>query len=757
MRHWWLLVLVLGLGTSTPAVAQHVLEGVVVDTAGAAVSEATVSLANSSIHTLTTASGRFHLTGLPAGPVDLLVRGIGYAPRRLEGVQIPSEGPIVVALFPPAVRALADLLVQADRTPDLSSDLDALVKQDQVSAQPFLGEDAFRTLTRVPGVQADELSARFRIRGAQYDEVLVRIDGLTLLEPFHLRDLSGTFSVVDGHWIERARVSAAGFGAQYGDATGGVVEFSTPEREDRPDRFFVSVSPTHARLSIRGQDHRWSWLASARRGIPDLVLGAAGQGDAFSPRYMDGMAKLTFTPSEGQEISAHLLAGGDRLRMTQDGGGVVSQASGVRGYGWMRWQAQWSPTLTSETVASVTRVVPRRVVDFLPKFPVGVIDRRAFHVFGLRQDARRRIGSASALTLGAEVQRASAQYDYAFRAPIAIQPDPGAPVEHADTGTTILPVEGTTLSAYLTPSTTIARRLELEAGLRFDRHDYADQSALSPRLRGRLQVNPQLSLIGTWGVYRQTQAIYQLDVAHGDRQWFTQSARQTTAGFAWEPTSGLELAVEGYHRAVRDPWPQRLNLELGFEVVPESDQDDILVSPTRSSARGVDLNLTGHAGERISWRAGYSLSSVADEIEGVWIPRPYDQRHAIALDASFIANRYWTIGGAWQWHSGWPSAAPDFDQYSVQGGRVIPSYHYQELGSERLPSYHRLDVRVRHRTTLGGGDFSVALDLLNVYNRRNIRGVSYDGYLKADRGIAIQRKPLTLVPFVPVLEIGWGF
>jgi len=50
---------------------------------------------------------------------------------------------------------------------------------------PSVGGDTFRALHILPGVASDGVSAMHRIRGGDSNEVLYRLDGVDLYQPFH--------------------------------------------------------------------------------------------------------------------------------------------------------------------------------------------------------------------------------------------------------------------------------------------------------------------------------------------------------------------------------------------------------------------------------------------------------------------------------------------------------------------------------------------------------------------------------------------
>ena len=169
---------------ASPAVipAAPAVVGVVADTTGTPLANATILVAEVGRATTTNAEGKFTLRGLPAGEYHLSVTLIGYAPGHAV-VRVPPVGDDVrvrIALVPTALR-LSAVVVSASPTGTETDQLtQTAVELSGRALTRALGSSVASTLVNEPGV-----SQRFGgpaasmpvIRGLTGDRILVLQDG----------------------------------------------------------------------------------------------------------------------------------------------------------------------------------------------------------------------------------------------------------------------------------------------------------------------------------------------------------------------------------------------------------------------------------------------------------------------------------------------------------------------------------------------------------------------------------------------------
>ena len=151
------------------------------------------------------------------------------APGHYAVVRAPERPPPPVA--PAADAPLEEVSVYASRYAIAGGYLapPQELSTADIDLLPGVNDDALRALRTLPGV-ATNISARPYIRGSLSEDVLVRYDGVTLLDPFHLKDFQSLISAIDPAAIDRLEIFSGGFPVQFGTRAGGVIDIAAPER-----------------------------------------------------------------------------------------------------------------------------------------------------------------------------------------------------------------------------------------------------------------------------------------------------------------------------------------------------------------------------------------------------------------------------------------------------------------------------------------------------------------------------------------------
>lgn len=218
-------VLLLAIVLATPAAAQTTgrLLGRVVDaTTGAPIAGASVRLVHLPLGTLTRDDGRYVLPGVPAGEQSVRVELIGYEPRVFEGVRVLAGRPTVLdAELTPAAVAVEGVEVRIERVPLIEPEV-------SLTHEVVLGQE-LRSLPIDRVEDAIELAVGVtdgHFRGGRVGQEAYVVDGLEIKNALEASS-QGFGLELSPNALEQVDIVTGGFGAAYGNALSGVVQYVT--------------------------------------------------------------------------------------------------------------------------------------------------------------------------------------------------------------------------------------------------------------------------------------------------------------------------------------------------------------------------------------------------------------------------------------------------------------------------------------------------------------------------------------------------
>jgi hypothetical protein len=388
-----------------------------------------------------------------------------------------------------------------------------------------------------------------------------------------------------------------------------------------------------------------------------------------------------------------------------------------------------------------------------------VSDARSSRFIGAKQDWIFRASDRALLKWGFDARSETADYDYASQVTIQdpVFTPPGQPIL-VDRQVTAHP-EGLRLGAYAAARVKIHPSVTTEIGFRSDRQSFSGETQIDPRVNVVWSVGTRSTLRAAWGLFHQTQRIDELQVEDGVTRFFpAQLSEHRLISFEHDAGPYLHFEADAYWREMSHLRPRFENMFDPIELFPETAADRVEVRPQGAVAKGVEILLRREPARIVSWRAGYTLSSVEDQIDGEWVPRSWDQRHAVNLGLGFRMERGWQIDLSGTWHSGWPTTRVDERTTTDPNGATVVAGAVGPRNAERFPPYHRLDLRLSRRLPLQESSLTMYLEVINLYDRKNVCCV--DDFLltpEADGDVRVDRAYGHWLGRVPSFGVRWEF
>ena len=703
-------------------------------------------------HTLhdATAAGEWFALKLPSrSTAAVTIRARDYHPRTIS----VSAANDVIVLQP--LSQIENVIITGSRhvlPAGIATDSAVTLSAGQLDITPALAGDVMRATNTLPGMASVGISAKPLVRGGVDDETLTLLDGVELLDPYHLADFQSFFSSIDSALVSEINVYTGGFPARYGNRMSGVVDVSTHQADIVPrTELGVSTLATFANTRGVSDDQSTDWLASVRHGNLE-VLADWLDPHWGSPKFDDAYVRVGHRISDDVKVSTGLIASRDNISITdhQEVAGSDIDTS----YWWTRFDVNHSNSLRSSTLLTyVTSDRNKTEQDLEPGESVGFLRySQEMEKYVLRSDFTYS-HDANLMEFGFDAEYGHSHYDSAAlidRGPIgALLGGPQLETFNIHTSPS-----GWSGGVYWSGEFWLFDRIALQPGIRWDFQDYYTNgfpSQVSPRFGIRWNATDTITMRFAMGRYYQPEGIQEMKVADGlDHFLSAQQSDHYIGSLSWDPQAGVQFDIEAYYKDYEATRVRFQNIFNPFVLLPELAPDRVAITTSRARARGLDMQVRLDFSSELSGALHYSYLDADDRIGGQWQPRGWAQRNTV--QASLVwQDEASALSGRITWHSGWrTSRLPG----SVPIGTQLPLAAIYDRNM--LDDYMSLDVSASHTWPYGHASITVHADVTNALDSANQGGVDYS-FDESVTNLRLFPSNEKLLPWVPTFGVTVAF
>ncbi|MBN2742538.1 MAG: TonB-dependent receptor [Marinilabiliaceae bacterium] len=284
--------------SSVQAQVRHQVHGVVKNRLGEPLEYVTVMVKESQQGSTTTGTGAFSFYTTRSFPLVVVVSAIGY-----EGKEVLIQSADGLALL---------LDIRLDEKTEQIGDVNVTATQRgngtftriDPNLTTLLPDAAGKSVeglvkSQIGVASNNELSSQYRVRGGNYDENLVYVNGIEVYRPFLVR--SGQqegLSFANPDMVSSIQFSPGGFDVSYGDKLSSALDI----RYKQPTSFAAgaqaSLLGASAYLEGMSKNGRWSHLSGVRYKTNRYLLGSLDTKGDYSPTFVDVQSLLHFKISD---------------------------------------------------------------------------------------------------------------------------------------------------------------------------------------------------------------------------------------------------------------------------------------------------------------------------------------------------------------------------------------------------------------------------------------------------------------------------
>jgi TonB family protein len=585
--------------------------------------------------------------------------------------------------------------------------------------------DAIKAVVNLPGVaRAAFDGGAIVLRGAAPGDSGTFLEQQEIPQIYHFGGLRSTFNSA---FLEELSFIPGNFGPEYGRFVGGVIDVRVRDPAEDTFRAAADINLYDASIVLEGPVSDEVSIGGAfRRSYIDAILPAVIPEDASvgfntAPRFYDYQVLATWRPSKEHKLRAIWYGSLDRLELLFDDPQTDPAVRGTLStrvmFHNLLLSSTWEISKKLRQTISVQGGLQEISFAIGPEFKFdlstqqlsmrGTWDLKASDWLGLRAgiDARQTFAQ---LSLNAPQPPKEGE-----------RPPPLSTVDTFDLDIVANNFDpGLFLEARFTP---LDKALLVVPSLRTDYYQQIGRFTVDPRLLVEYRPLDDTSLRGGVGVYQQQPQPDESADAQGigNPNLLPERSVQASLGVQQRLVDVLSLELTGFYKwldnlVVRNP--------AFFSDPTQVPYDNEGVG----RIFGLELLLRARIEPDFFGWVAYTFQ------RSYRTDRPgqderlfdFDQPHILTMVGSYELGAGWSVGARFRLVSGNPSTPVTGSLYDVATDVFVPLYG--PVNSERLGTFHQLDIRVDKVWTFETWKLNFYVDVQNVYNRQNPEGQQFN-------------------------------
>lgn len=714
----------------------------------------TIQLEGTQLGAVSDIDGRFKISEIPTASYNIKANFLGYEAQTFYNIVVTSGNSSELNInLEPVSSKLKEVQITANTFGKrLESPLSIQsLTIEEIRNNPGGNYDISKVIQVLPGVGGTGGNAARNdliVRGGAPSENVYYLDGVEVPQINHFSTQGsggGPQGILNVSFIEDVSLSTSSFAAKYDNALSSILQIR--QRDGNPEKMEgnIRLSSTEFALSLEGPiNKKTTYMVSARRSYLDFFFKLIDL--PIRPNYWDFQYKVTHKFNDKTSLTAIGLGAIDEFTFAVPKESDPTKEYIIRAYPTIN---QWNYTvgftlkhLVRNGYYNVTlsRNMFNNQLDQFEDADFGNESKRTFGSVSneienkFRFDVNKFVDEWK-FSYGVSAQYVKYNNDVFAKVANEVTDSTGAIVQPAVYSSFVTAIDFMKYGAFVSVNRKVLNeKLSLTLGLRADINSFSStangiKEVFSPRFSASYALTPKVNINATIGRYNKIPAYTILGYKNGNGELVNSDVKNIVSdhiagGLEFLPTPSLRITAEGFYKMYSN-YP--VSIATGISLANlGNDFGAIGNEAVESSGKGKSYGFELFAQQKLikdfyvtaSYTFFYSKFSGLD---GKYVSSTWDTRNLLSFIVGKKFKKGWELGAKYRLSGGEPYSPYDMVEsqkmYTITGQGVDD---YSKLNTERLPTFHQLDMRIDKKFNYRRTTLNVYLDFQNVLMSKSV-------------------------------------